>query len=200
MKSRRQKLLNGCTLAVNKHLENEQGGAIVFVLIITAVALGIASISVYMGLSDRKANTNSLQGKSAMQCAELGLEMGRANVVAQAASWNGWLADCPGGEDVCLNKIVITNPCTYIDSSGTPQSYVGGNTASPLEYRVTLRDNIDDTNPLADTDNAVIVDAVALQNGNVVAKVSALVSSTTSAMMAHYRHQHRSGAQKLGNQ
>ena len=162
----------------------EEGGAIVFVLVIATVALFVAAMSVSTGLGSRRASANAMHARAAFFCAEAALAEGRVVVAQNIDNIDSALADPP----VSLPWYPVTGACS-------------GTGASSYTYRVTVHDNADDADPETDLDGQVILNAEVLHAGDPVARVSGIMTATSSSqkMLGDYAKQDRSGAFNVGN-
>ena len=170
--------------AARRAVDREAGGAVIFVLMITAVALFIASVSVSASLRSRRASSRTLHATQAFYCAETGMARARDVVGSNTGDWNDVLAGSPG-----------TWPAWYPVSGICPDNY---------SFVATMRDNVDEmpptpNNPQADADQSVIVDVVAMDGQIPVARISGVVQVAAEQMMRDYATQDRLGAGKAGN-
>jgi len=158
--------------------DNEQGGALIFVMVIAAVMLFIAGMTISVAVQTRRSAARRLHGKAAFFCAELALERARPLIAANETSWGTALA--AGGF------------ASWLPADDCPGT--GGYT-----YQVTIRDNADDTDQTTDADSTIIVDAQVQQAGVAVASISGVVQTGGTTIMAGYTTQAGQGAQKAGN-
>ncbi len=162
--------------------QGELGGALLFVLIISASVLFVAGAAVYGSIQGRKSSTQRVHAERAFYCAETALERARSVVTANIAQWDLVLA----GNKVAWYPVTGTCPGT------------GGYT-----FSVTMRDNADEftpavNNPQSDNDLTVIMDAEAQRGGIGLARVSGIVFAA-SAYARDYKNQDRLGSRKTGN-
>lgn len=168
----------------------DEGSALAFVLIIAAALLFVAAIGMHVGLGGRRSATQGKEGKEAFWCAEKGLEQGRVIVGANFRNAGELATILSGGTtswyDASTGVIVTDNTCT-----------------NQYTFRVTIRDDIDEIPPAADTPTSdsnmrVFVESEALRSGIAQAKISVLLG-TPAGMMGDYIKQSREGAGKTGN-
>ena len=168
----------------------QSGGALLFVMIVMSVLTFVAVFGLKTGLDERKSATRHLHAKTGGSCAETALERGRALAAANQDDWNTIL----GGGTVGW----------YPPQDNCPGSDV-------YSYRVTIRDNVDETPPAtndttADTDSTIILDAEVFQSSDPtatdatsIARVSGLVSASSTTIISDYGKQDGMGSAKSRN-
>ena len=165
--------------------QDEQGGALAFVLIVMTGLLFVGSMSLSMSLGGRRASVNKLHGKRAQACAEVALERARLIAATNRIEWDAVLAP---GTTAWYGANGITGTCPG------PGEYT---------YQVTIRDNVDDTgsanDPTSDKDSSIILDAVALKGTMEVAKLSGLINATGTPGPEEYKGQVGLGARGAYN-
>ncbi|MCA9676401.1 MAG: hypothetical protein H6708_34525 [Kofleriaceae bacterium] len=151
-------------------------------LILTTALLSMAGLAVYLALADTNAARFEVHRRSALYCAEAGLEGSLAFVNANVASW-GLMLD--------------------VDPSNDPPGYpVTGDLDGDgvADWQVTLKDNDDElgtNDPTVDSDGAVFVVSRCIANAETPAEVMTLIAVGGGG--TNYRTQAGAGGGNTGN-
>jgi hypothetical protein len=159
----------------------ESGFVIVLVMTILAALLvaGAIALSLQLGATRQAGLVKS--SRSALYCAEAGLQFARDVLIDNRASWS-----------LILDADASNDPVWYPITGEIDEPADGA-----LDYQVTVRDDGDDTNLAADSNDTIIVVSRCTKYADAPAEVMEVISMTGSSHA--YRAQAGQGPGNTGN-
>lgn len=162
---------------------SESGMAMVLVITVLAALLAIGAIGLSLQLNSTKSAGLAKDSRSALYCAEAGIAAGRNLLAANRAVWDDILDTDP------LNNPDWYDPVTGIlgdiDNDGVN------------DYSVTIKDDGDDTNLAADSNDTIVVMSVCTKYSNTPISVTEVISMRGGGHS--YRAQSGQGSGNTGN-
>jgi hypothetical protein len=169
----------------------QRGSAMLVTMIIISSLLAGAAVLVSMQLAGNRSSDLTRTGLEATYCAEAGLSIAHAAVMANVSNWNTALAACNN-----------TYPCSPEPSWLAALDHSVAGTGSGTDFTIFIRDNDDEfppavLDPLHDSDLRVFIVSRCLKYGETIKEVEELVEYSGGGQ--NYRTQQGLGRYSGGN-